>query len=113
MYGLTPPQADPELPHALSMRATALAGRTTLAGFLAHRRTQLGLTVPQMAQAAVLPQQVIAGWEAGAQATPTQVQRCAPVLQLPADVLLAANAGDRDSAFWPLPTPSTRLDAFD
>jgi hypothetical protein len=72
MYGHTPPQVDPGLPRALSTRATALATRTTLAGFLTHRRSQLGLTVPQVAQAALLPHQVIAGWEAGAEATPTQ-----------------------------------------
>jgi hypothetical protein len=45
MYGVTPPEVDPGLPHALSMRAaTDIAARTTLAGFLTHRRSQLGLT---------------------------------------------------------------------
>lgn len=113
MSSTTPPRVDPHLPATLSQRAVTLATRTTLAGLLAHRRAHLGLTVTQVAQAAVLPATVVAGWEAGGQAPPSQVQRCAPVLQLPEQVLLAAAGGVRDSGFWPLPTSSTRTEHRD
>jgi hypothetical protein len=110
MHGITPPAVYPELPQALAQRATALADRTTLAGFLTHRRARLGLSVAQVAEAALLPEPVIAGWEAGAEAAPTQLLRCAPVLQLPEDVLLHAGAGLRESGYWPLPSPTTRAE---
>ena len=56
---------------------------TTLAGFLRHRRRTLGLGLPHVAQAAILPSAVVAGWEAGGSAAPSQLIHCAPVLQLP------------------------------
>jgi hypothetical protein len=67
--------------------------------------------VAQVAEAALLPEPVIAGWEVGAEAAPTQLLRCAPVLQLPEDVLLHAGAGVRESGYWPLPSPATRADS--
>jgi len=101
---------DPQLPQQLSGRAAHLAARTTLAGFLTHRRTDLGLSVPQLADGALLPTPVITGWEDGSDATPTQLLRCAPVLQIPEDVLLNARGGLRDPRYWPVPSPATRLD---
>jgi hypothetical protein len=110
MDNATPPATDAALPQTLSARAQRLTTRTTLAGFLAHRRTDLGLALAQVADAAVLPEPLVAGWEAGADATPTQLLRCAPVLQIPEDVLLRANSGVRETAYWPLPSPPTRAD---
>ncbi len=110
MHGITPPAIDPALPQELAQRATALATRTTLAGLLAHRRAHLGLSVAQVAEAALLPEPVIAGWEAGAEAAPTQLLRCAPVLQLPEDTLLHAGDGLRETGHWPLPSPATRAE---
>jgi hypothetical protein len=106
----TLPTVDPGLPQALAQRARGLAARTTLGGFLTHRRTHLGLTVAQVAEGAVLPEPVIAGWEAGAEAAPTQLLRCAPVLQIPEDALLHANTGLRETGYWPLPSPATRVE---
>jgi hypothetical protein len=103
------PSLDPALPQALSARAAHLAARTTLAGFLTHRRSELGLNVAQVADAALLPPPVITGWEDGSDATPTQLLRCAPVLQLPEDVLLHISNGLRDPRYWPLPSPTTRI----
>jgi hypothetical protein len=68
-----------------------------------HRRDSLGLRVGQVAEAAVLPDPVFAGWEAGGPAAPSQLVRCAPVLQLSEDALLAAAEGARDHRYWPLP----------
>ncbi len=111
MHDITPPTVDPGLPQALAQRAQQLAAMTTLAGFLTHRRTQLGMTVAQVAEAAVLPEPVIAGWEAGANAASTQVLRCAHVLQVPEDALLHASTGIRQTGYWPLPSPATRVDS--
>jgi hypothetical protein len=111
MDSITPPAVDPALPQALAQRTTALAARTTLAGFLAHRRAHLGLSVAQVAEAALLPEPVIAGWEVGAEAAPTQLLRCAPVLQLPEDTLLHAGDGLREAGYWPLPSPAARAES--
>src|SRR5262249_5062691 len=83
MHDIAAPTVDPGLPRTLSQRAETLAARTTLAGFLPHRRADLGLSVAQVAEAAVLPEPVIAGWEAGTEAAPTQLLRCAPSCNYP------------------------------
>ncbi|MBV8931418.1 MAG: hypothetical protein JO285_02490, partial [Kutzneria sp.] len=80
---------------------------TTLAGFLRHRRHTLGVDLHHVAEAAILPSAVIAGWEAGGPAAPSQMIRCAPVLQLPEAVLLTAADGRRDPGYWPLPAIRT------
>ena len=99
-----PPVVDHALPQTLSERARALGKTTTLAGFLRHRRHALGLGLQHVAQAAILPSAVVAGWEAGGPAAPSQLIRCAPVLQLPEATLLTAADGGRDHGYWPLPT---------
>jgi hypothetical protein len=106
MDNTTPPQVDQALPQALAERSRALGHITTLAGFLRHRRHVLGLGLHHVAQAAILPSAVVAGWEAGGPAAPSQVIRCAPVLQLPEAVLLTAADGGRDHGYWPLPAIS-------
>jgi hypothetical protein len=109
-----PPQLDAALPVTLADRAADLATVTTTAAFLLHRRTDLGLHLPQVARAAILPASVIAGWEAGAQPPPSQLLRCAPVLQLEEHVLLETTAGVRNRGYWPLPkVPRARLERTD
>jgi hypothetical protein len=103
MDNTTPPRVDQALPQALAERSRALGHITTLAGFLRHRRHVLGLGRHHVAQAAILPSAVVAGWEAGGPGAPSQVIRCAPVLQLPEAVLLTAADGGRDHGYWPLP----------
>jgi hypothetical protein len=53
--------------------------------------------VAQVAEAALQPEPVIAGWEAGAEVAPAQLLHCAAVLQLPGDTLLHAGAGLREA----------------
>lgn len=99
------PTVDPGLPEALAARARTLARTTTLAGFLRYRRAKLGLSLRHIAEAAILPAPILISWDAGAPAAVSQLIRCAPVLQLPEEVLLAAWQGLRDISYWPLPTP--------
>ena len=54
----------------------------------------------------MLPEPATAGWQAGADAAPTQLLRC-PVLQLPEHALLPAGAGRRAPEYRPLPSPAT------
>ncbi|MDQ7907635.1 helix-turn-helix transcriptional regulator [Phytohabitans sp. ZYX-F-186] len=104
----TPPPVDPGLVPALAARARHLATLTTLAAFLRHRRAELGLSLAQVAEAAVLPAPVISGWEAGGPAAPAQVARCAPVLQVGEDTLVRARDGHRTVGYWPLPSSTRR-----
>lgn len=97
------PSIDHALPQTLAERSRVLGQTTTLAGFLRHRRHALGLDLHRVAQAAILPTPVVTGWEAGCPAAPSQLIRCAPVLQLPEAVLLTAADGGRDRGYWPLP----------
>ncbi|WP_020663590.1 hypothetical protein [Amycolatopsis benzoatilytica] len=98
-----PPPVDQALPQTLAERSRAMGQSTTLAGFLRYRRRILGVDVGDVAEAAILPSAVVAGWEAGGPAAPSQLIRCAPVLQLPEAVLLTAADGRRDPGYWPLP----------
>ena len=98
------PRVDQTLPRTLAQRSRVLGRITTLAGFLRHRRHALGLSLRHVAEAAILPVPVVAGWEAGGPAAPSQLIRCAPVLQLPEAALLTAADGGRDHGYWPLPT---------
>jgi hypothetical protein len=101
------PRVDPELSTELAATHHRLARVTTLAGFLTHRRSQLGLNIQDVADAALLPAAIIAGWEAGASALAWQLIRCAPVMQLPEEVLLRAAQGHRATGYWQLPKPKS------
>ncbi|SFQ27532.1 helix-turn-helix domain-containing protein [Amycolatopsis rubida] len=103
--GTPAPAVDPALPATLAARADASEHATTLAGFLRHRRAATGLSAADVAEAALLPLPVVTSWEDGAAAAPSQLIRCAPVLQLPEETLIAAGQGLRDADYWPLPTP--------
>uniref|UniRef100_UPI003F490736 hypothetical protein n=1 Tax=Amycolatopsis sp. CA-096443 TaxID=3239919 RepID=UPI003F490736 len=100
-----PPEVDPTLPATLAARTHALERATTLAGFLRHRRAETGLSASDVAAGALLPLAIVASWEDGAPAAPSQLIRCAPVLQLPEDLLLDAGQGRRSKDYWPLPSP--------
>lgn len=99
------PQVDPDILDRLGATSRDLSLATTLGRFFAHRRMQLELAISDVADAALLPSSIIAGWEAGASATPSQLIRCAPVLQLEENVLLQAEQGHRTAGYWPLPQP--------
>ncbi|RNG28321.1 hypothetical protein EEJ42_12190 [Streptomyces botrytidirepellens] len=49
---------------------------------------------------------MITAWLAGAPASPSQLIRCAPALQMSEDTLLDAIVGKRDRRHWPLPEPA-------
>jgi hypothetical protein len=66
---------------------------------------ELHLDTGELAALALLPEHLIASWLEGAEASPSQLIRCAPALQMSEDVLLDAIAGKRDTAYWPLPEP--------
>ncbi|MGW5113331.1 helix-turn-helix domain-containing protein [Nocardia sp. NPDC004123] len=81
-----------------------------MARFLTHCRAQLGLTIADVADAALLPASLITTWEAGANAASSQLIRCAPALQLEEATLPNADQGRRNTGYWPLPQPKrTRL----
>ncbi|MFD9688441.1 hypothetical protein ACFXPX_32735 [Kitasatospora sp. NPDC059146] len=101
-----PPPLDPDLPELLEQRLSTLSRDYTAAGTLRHRIDRLSLTPQQLAQAALLPEPLVASWLNGdAAPSPSQLMRCAPVLQVSEDVLLDALAGKRATAYWPLPQP--------
>jgi hypothetical protein len=107
LRGTTPPAPlDPGLADTLEKRLTVLARDMTTAGTLHHRMTHLGLSPLQLAQAAILPERVITEWLAGDPASPSQIIRCAPALQMSEDTLLDAIEGTRDHHHWPLPEPA-------
>ncbi|GAA1236220.1 hypothetical protein [Streptomyces rhizosphaericus] len=107
LRGTTPPAPlDPGLTDTLEERLTVLARDMTTAGTLHHRMTHLGLSPLQLAQAAILPEPMITAWLAGAPASPSQLIRCAPALQMSEDTLLDAIGGKRDRRHWPLPEPA-------
>ncbi|MGW3932331.1 hypothetical protein ACWECC_30150 [Streptomyces microflavus] len=107
LRGTTPPASlDPGLAGTLEERLTILARDMTTAGTLHHRMTHLGLSPLQLAQAAILPEPMITAWLAGAPASPSQLIRCAPALQMSEDTLLDTVAGKRDRHHWPLPEPA-------
>ena len=103
--GPPPVPLDPDLADTLSSRLAELGRLTTLPGKLRHMLAHLGLSVQALAQAAILPTDLVEAWIRGATPSPTQIIRCAPVLQVSEDVLLEALQGRRDTFVWPLPTP--------
>ncbi|MFJ2218194.1 hypothetical protein ACIQVO_38345 [Streptomyces sp. NPDC101062] len=107
LYRQGPPPAplDLDLSETLSGRLAELGRLTTLSGGLRHMLAHRGLTVEALAQAAILPTDVVTSWICGVVPSPAQVIRCAPVLQVSEDVLLEAVQGRRDTFVWPLPTP--------
>ncbi|MFJ5851171.1 hypothetical protein [Streptomyces sp. NPDC092903] len=107
LRGTTPPAPlDPGLANTLEDRLTVLSRDMTTAGTLHHRMTHLGLNSLQLAQAAILPEPMITAWLAGVPASPSQLIRCAPALQMSEDRLLDTVAGKRDRHHWPLPEPA-------
>jgi hypothetical protein len=107
LRGTTPPAPlDPALAHTLKERLTVLARDMTTAGTLHQRMAHLGMRPIQLAQAAILPEPLITAWLAGAPASPSQLIRCAPALQISEDTLLDAISGKRDRRHWPLPEPA-------
>ncbi|WP_225847324.1 hypothetical protein [Streptomyces sp. HPF1205] len=100
-----PEPLHPALPDTLTERLRDLARDMTAAGLLRHRMNELALTTAELADLAVLPEGLVASWLDGAEASPSQIIRCAPALQLSEDVLLDAVAGKRDTTYWPLPQP--------
>lgn len=108
LRGTTPPAPlDPDLAATLEERLTVLARDMTTAGTLHHRMAHLGLNTLQLAQAAILPEPMITAWLAGAPASPSQLIRCAPALQMSEDTLLDAIGGKRNRRHWPLPEPAS------
>ncbi|MFD6464880.1 hypothetical protein [Streptomyces goshikiensis] len=107
LRGTTPPAPlDPGLAGTLKERLRVLSRDMTTAGTLHHRMTYLGLSPLRLAQAAILPEPMITAWLAGAPASPSQLIRCAPALQMSEDTLLDTVAGKRDRRYWPLPEPA-------
>lgn len=106
-YRQGPPPAplEPDLAGTLSTRLAGLGRLTTVSGTLQHLCTQRGLSVEELAQAAILPTDLVQSWFRGVLPSPTQIIRCAPVLQISEDVLLEALQGRRNPFEWPLPTP--------
>ncbi|WP_435059658.1 hypothetical protein [Streptomyces sp. bgisy060] len=107
LYRQGPPPAplDPDLADTLSTRLAELGRLTTVSGTLQHLLAQHGLSVDDLAQAVILPTELVQSWIRGAQPSPAQIIRCAPVLQISEDVLLEALQGRRNRFEWPLPTP--------
>lgn len=81
----------------------------TLAAGVRHTKIARHAEVT-VAEAAILPTPVVAGWETGGQAAPSQLIRCAPVLQLPEAILLTAADGGRDHGYRKPHKPSPRRD---
>jgi transcriptional regulator with XRE-family HTH domain len=94
-----------QLRELLPVRLRDLARDLTVAGLLHHRAQRLGLSVNELAELALLPEPLVAGWLNGVPASPSQLLRCAPALQVSEDALLAALDGKRDTHCWPLPIP--------
>ncbi|MFH8257747.1 hypothetical protein [Streptomyces roseolus] len=97
---------DPQLSARIASRLNELAQPDTARGTLRHQLAAHNLTCADLAAAAILPQTLVASWLDGSGAiSPAQLVRCAPVLQMPEDVLLAGLGGGRNRFYWPLPQP--------
>lgn len=102
MRGVPGPTVPADQPARLARSDQALASTSTLAGFLTHRRTDLGLSLAETAGAALLPAARLDAWEHGA---PAELARLAPVLHVAGHDLAQAAAGARNRFLWPLPVP--------
>ncbi|MFF8618283.1 helix-turn-helix domain-containing protein [Streptomyces sp. NPDC015350] len=102
--GAPPAPLDPNLADTLSTRLAELGRLTTVSGTLRHLLAQYGLSLAEVAQAAIVPTDLVQSWIRGVPPSPTQIIRCAPVLQISEDVLLDALQGRRNRFEWPLPT---------
>lgn len=100
-----PEPLDPGLPNAVVDRLRDLNQDMTVAGMLRHRLGELDLDTARLAELALLPEPLIASWLDGAEASPSQLMRCAPALQMSEDTLLSAAGGKRNTDYWPLPDP--------
>lgn len=102
----TRPTLDPDLAGRIAARLSALARPDTARGTLRDQLTKHKMTGADLAAGAVLPAPLVEAWLAGTGAiSPAQLVRCAPVLQMPEDALLACLGGGRKRAYWPLPVP--------
>lgn len=98
------PALDPHLPGRITARLNELAEPATARGTLRHQLAAHNLTRADLAAGAILPEPLINSWLDGtASISPAQLLRCAPVLQIPEDVLIAGLGGGRDLSYWPLP----------
>ncbi|MFF9076047.1 hypothetical protein ACF1A9_27725 [Streptomyces sp. NPDC014872] len=98
------PAPDPQLPGKITARLNELAEPDTARGTLRHQLAAHKMTCADLADAAILPETLVAAWLDGTGTiSPAQLVRCAPVLQMPEDVLLACLGGGRDRYYWPLP----------
>ncbi|MFF5019546.1 hypothetical protein [Streptomyces sp. NPDC001165] len=101
------PALDPEVAGRLAARLNALARPDTARGTLRHQLTAHRMTASDLAAGAILPETLVTGWLDGTSAvSPAHLVRCAPVLQMPEDALLACLGGGRKRAYWPLPVPA-------
>ncbi|MGW4517946.1 hypothetical protein ACWEO4_39735 [Streptomyces sp. NPDC004393] len=101
------PALDPDVAARLAARLSALALPDTARGTLRHQLTAHRMTASDLAAGAILPEELVTGWLHGTSAvSPAQLVRCAPVLQMPEDALLACLGGGRKRAYWPLPVPA-------
>jgi hypothetical protein len=105
MRGVPGPTVPADQSARLARSDQALAATSTLAGFLAHRRTELGLSLAETAAAALLPAARLEAWERAAAAEPDELGRLAPVLHVAGHDLAQAAAGVRNRFLWPLPVP--------
>ncbi|MFS0691792.1 hypothetical protein [Streptomyces nitrosporeus] len=100
------PTPDPQLAARITATLNELAHPDTARGTLRHQLAAHKLTCADLAVGAILPEPLIASWLDGSgPVSPAQLVRCAPVLQMPEDVLLAGLGGGRDRYYWPLPQP--------
>lgn len=100
------PALDPQLPAHVTARLNQLAEPESVRGTLRHQLATHNITCADLAAGAILPEPLIAAWLDGSGIiSPAQLVRCAPVLQMPEDVLLAGLGGGRNRYYWPLPQP--------
>lgn len=100
------PTLDPELAGRIAARLDGLVRPDTARGTLHHQLTTHKMTASQLAAGAILPEPLVDAWLAGTGAiSPAQLVRCAPVLQMPEDALLACLGSGRKRTYWPLPVP--------
>ncbi|MFD7552460.1 hypothetical protein [Streptomyces sp. NPDC059816] len=103
-----PARPAPGIKDRLAARLTVLSRPDTACGTLLHQLTAHGMTAADLAAGAILPEALMKGWLDGTTAiSPGQLVRCAPVLQMPEDTLLACLGGGRARFYWPLPQPDT------
>ncbi|MER6639677.1 hypothetical protein ABT285_29595 [Streptomyces microflavus] len=94
------------MPGKITERLNELAEPDTVRGTLRHQLAAHKMTCADLADAAILPETLVAaGLDGTGAISPAQLVRCAPVLQMPEDVLLACLGGGRDRHYWPLPRP--------